>query len=140
MPYLKPLDTHFKRLDRYVRRLSRFQARRISAALQVFVDQQQLEDDLWAAFVKGTHGHPLNVTPQNAKNIQYLKDALDANVANGNFKKPAFKKNTEDCSERAGEIATSLAKFRKHQKIEVNDLELAYTTLKDCGGPAGGLC
>lgn len=98
----------------------------------------QLKLILWVAFGKGA-GLPIANGVMDAGTLRYQL-IVDTNNNNGLFTH-AMVEETKLCAERAGEIATSVALFKKHTEIAVTDFSQAADLLESIvSGGQGGLC
>jgi hypothetical protein len=99
---------------------------------------EQLANMLWAAFGKGA-GLPFAndvITTGTAR----FTAIVTTNNNNGTFT-DAMVEETKLCAQRGGEIATSVALFRKHTEISATDFSNAADLLESiASGGQGGLC
>ena len=99
----------------------------------------QITDILWAAFSKGTRLPLAKGAFAHAK-ARY-RNVIKANNGSGVFDNTLMLANTKICARTAGEIATSLARFKAHGTISRTEFDEAANLLHAIvSGGAGGLC
>jgi hypothetical protein len=99
---------------------------------------EQLANILWSAWGKGA-GLPFanDVITTGTARFTLI---VDTNNKNGTFT-DAMVEETKLCAQRGGEIATSVALFKKHTEITKEDFNQAADLLESiASGGQGGLC